>query len=63
MRNEIVIVEVGITSFDNLHTVETEKKHKYDLLANQAVYKENNTIDVGRYSNKLPWGILQGTGT
>jgi len=63
MRNEIVIVEVGITSFDNLHTVETEKKHKYDLLANQAVYKENNTIDVGRDSNKLPWGILQGTGT
>ena len=51
---------VGITSFYNL---KTEKKHKYDLLANQAVYKENNTIDVGRYSNKLPWGILQGTGT
>ncbi|EQB60817.1 n-acetylglucosaminylphosphatidylinositol de-n-acetylase family protein [Vairimorpha apis BRL 01] len=25
---------VGITSFDNLRAVETEKKHKYDLLAN-----------------------------
>ncbi|EQB62010.1 hypothetical protein NAPIS_ORF00406 [Vairimorpha apis BRL 01] len=31
---EILIVEVGITSFDNLRAVETEKKHKYDLLAN-----------------------------
>ena len=46
MRNEIVIVEVGITSFDNLHTVETEKKHKYDLLANHcgAVYKAKTRI-------------------
>ncbi|EQB62138.1 hypothetical protein NAPIS_ORF00286, partial [Vairimorpha apis BRL 01] len=26
--------DVGITSFDNLRAVETEKKHKYDLLAN-----------------------------
>ncbi|EQB61418.1 hypothetical protein NAPIS_ORF01007 [Vairimorpha apis BRL 01] len=31
---KILIVEVGITSFDNLQAVETEKKHKYDLLAN-----------------------------
>ncbi|EQB59931.1 hypothetical protein NAPIS_ORF02501, partial [Vairimorpha apis BRL 01] len=26
--------DVGITSFDNLRAVETEKKHKYDLHAN-----------------------------
>ncbi|EQB60262.1 hypothetical protein NAPIS_ORF02155 [Vairimorpha apis BRL 01] len=34
IKKEILIVEVGITSFDNLQAVETEKKHKYDLLAN-----------------------------
>ena len=51
---------VGITSFYNL---KTEKKDKYDLLANQAAYKENDTIDVGRDSNKLPWGVLEGTGS
>ena len=34
IKKEILIVEVGITSFDNLRAVETEKKHKYDLLAN-----------------------------
>lgn len=31
---EILIVEVGIRSFDNLRTVTIENKHKYDLLAN-----------------------------
>jgi hypothetical protein len=34
LKKEILIVEVGITSFDHLRTVEVEKKHKYDLLAN-----------------------------
>ncbi|EQB59702.1 hypothetical protein NAPIS_ORF02734 [Vairimorpha apis BRL 01] len=34
IKKEILIVEVGITRFDNLRAVETEKKHKYDLLAN-----------------------------
>ena len=32
-KKQILIVEVRITSFDNLRFVETEKKHKYDLLA------------------------------
>ena len=30
VKKEIVIVEVGITSFDNLRAVETEKKSNYD---------------------------------
>ncbi|KAF7684774.1 hypothetical protein TCON_0018 [Astathelohania contejeani] len=34
-KNEIILVEVGITSQDNLQIVETEKKRKYDLLANE----------------------------
>jgi hypothetical protein len=32
---EIIIVEVGITSIDNLQQVETEKLRKYDLIANE----------------------------
>jgi len=45
VKNEIVIVEVGITSFDNLRAVETEKRNKYDYLANHcaAMYKAVNT--------------------
>ncbi|KAF9760584.1 hypothetical protein NGRA_3106 [Nosema granulosis] len=35
LRKEVLIVEVGITSFDHLFAVEVEKKIKYDLLANQ----------------------------
>ena len=31
---EILIVEIGVTSIDNLQQVETEKLRKYDLLAN-----------------------------
>ena len=34
-RKEIILIEIGITSQDRLITVETEKQHKYDLLANQ----------------------------
>jgi hypothetical protein len=34
IKKEILIVEVNITSFENLRAVEVEKKHKYDLLAN-----------------------------
>ena len=34
IKREIIVVEVGITSYNNLRTVETEKPRKYDLLAN-----------------------------
>ena len=34
-RGEAVIVEVGITNQDQLQTVETEKLHKYDMLAGE----------------------------
>lgn len=45
-KKELLIVKVGITSFDNLRTVETEKKHKYDLLANHCgvLYKSKTKI-------------------
>lgn len=32
---EILIVEIGVTSIDNLQQVESEKLRKYDLLANE----------------------------
>ena len=40
-RKEIILIEICITSQDRLMTVETEKKRKYDLLANKfgAEYK------------------------
>ena len=34
-KNEIILIEVGITSQEQLITVETEKKRKYDLLAKE----------------------------
>jgi hypothetical protein len=34
-RKEIILIEVGITSQDQLQIVETEKKRKYDILANE----------------------------
>ena len=34
VKKQIDIIEVGITSYENLKTVETEKSRKYDLLAN-----------------------------
>ena len=34
-RKEITLIEVGITSQDRLITVESEKWHKYDVLANK----------------------------
>ncbi|KAF7682499.1 hypothetical protein TCON_2274 [Astathelohania contejeani] len=45
-ENEIILVEVGITSQDNLQIVETEKKRKYDLLANKLglIYKAKTKI-------------------
>ncbi|KAF7683677.1 hypothetical protein TCON_1113 [Astathelohania contejeani] len=45
-ENEIISVEVGITSQDNLQIVETEKKRKYDLLANELglLYKAKTKI-------------------
>ncbi|EQB60028.1 hypothetical protein NAPIS_ORF02409 [Vairimorpha apis BRL 01] len=33
VKKEILIVEIEILSFDNLRSIETEKKHKYNLLA------------------------------
>ncbi|KAF7683225.1 hypothetical protein TCON_1555, partial [Astathelohania contejeani] len=43
---EIILVKVGITSQDNLQIVETEKKRKYDLLANELglLYKAKTKI-------------------
>ncbi|KAF7681022.1 hypothetical protein TCON_2363 [Astathelohania contejeani] len=45
-ENEIILVEVGITSQDNLQIVETKKQRKYDLLANELglLYKSKTTI-------------------
>ncbi|KAF7683474.1 hypothetical protein TCON_1314 [Astathelohania contejeani] len=34
-KNEIILVEVSITSQDNLQIVETENKGEYDLLADE----------------------------
>ena len=34
-RKEVILIEIGITSQDRLMTVETEKKRKYDVLANK----------------------------
>ncbi|KAI5176648.1 hypothetical protein PAEPH01_2411 [Pancytospora epiphaga] len=34
-RREITLIEAGITSQERLVTVETEKMHKYDILANK----------------------------
>jgi hypothetical protein len=34
-RREIIFIEVGITSQDQLQIVESEKKRKYDILANE----------------------------
>lgn len=33
LKKEVVIVEVGISSIDNLRVVEVVKKNKYDMLA------------------------------
>ena len=34
-KKRITIIEVGVTSQDQLQTVESEKKRKYDILANE----------------------------
>ena len=34
-KNEIMLIEVGITNQDLLNSVENEKMRKYDLLANE----------------------------
>ena len=34
-KREITLIEVGVTNQDVLQTVESEKKRKYDLLANE----------------------------
>ncbi|KAF7684780.1 hypothetical protein TCON_0010 [Astathelohania contejeani] len=45
-ENEIILVEAGITSQDNLQIVETENKKKYDFLANELdlLYKAKTKI-------------------
>ncbi|KAF7684050.1 hypothetical protein TCON_0760 [Astathelohania contejeani] len=45
-ENEIILVEVGITSQDNLQIVETEKKRKYNFLTNELglLYKAKTKI-------------------
>ncbi|KAF7680943.1 hypothetical protein TCON_2440 [Astathelohania contejeani] len=45
-ENEIILVEVGITSQDDIQIVETEKKRKYDFLANELglLYKAKTKI-------------------
>ena len=40
-KREITLIEVGITSQDRLLTVETEKKRKYDVLANKLGLEHN----------------------
>lgn len=44
--NTITLIEVGITSQDQLQEVETEKKRKYDILANEIslLYKAKTRI-------------------
>ncbi|KAF7675374.1 hypothetical protein TCON_2710 [Astathelohania contejeani] len=46
IENMIILVEIGITSQDNLQQVEVEKKRKYDLLANEIgiLYKAKTKI-------------------
>jgi hypothetical protein len=46
MLNEIIIVEIGVTSIDNLKTVEMEKTRKYELLAKELglIYKATTRI-------------------
>ena len=43
IKNEIILIEVGITNQDIINTVENEKRRKYDLLANELslMYKCN----------------------
>ena len=45
MKFKIILIEVGITSQDNLQQVELEKTRKYDILANELgmLYKCSKT--------------------
>ena len=54
LRKEITIVEVGIAGCENLYAVVTEKKHKYDLLA-------NHTPSLYKYKSKImPYVMTRG---
>ncbi|XP_015189380.1 PREDICTED: uncharacterized protein LOC107073304 [Polistes dominula] len=46
IKKEITLIEVGITSQENLQSVESEKMRKYDLLANELglIYKAKTKI-------------------
>ncbi|XP_029657979.1 uncharacterized protein LOC115232293 [Octopus sinensis] len=45
-ENMITIIEVGITSQDNLQKVEVKKLHKYDLLANEIVLLHSAKVQI-----------------
>ena len=46
VNKKISYIEIGLTSSDNLYTIENEKKRKYYLLANELkfIYKCKNKI-------------------
>ena len=48
-RREAMLIEVGITSQDQLQTVETEKAHKYDLLAGEIGMMYKCTVKIIPY--------------
>ena len=49
VRNEITIVEVGITSQNNLQEVEIEKTRKYGLLAGELAHMYKCKVDIIPY--------------
>jgi hypothetical protein len=64
VKNEIIIVEVGITSQDQLQTVEAENMRKYDMLAKELQMKNCNhslCSDLGWYSDKQPQKVSKET--
>ena len=48
-RREIIIIEVGITSQDQLNIVENEKRRKYDVLANEMEAMHNCKTKITPY--------------
>ena len=56
INNEIIIVEIGITSIENLKTVELEKLRKYDLLAKELAQIHKSTVKIIPYV--LTWDGL-----
>ncbi len=57
IKNEIILVEIGITNQNALVTVETEKTRKYDLLANKLGQLYKYKVEIIQYV--MTWeGIL-----